>query len=131
MNTLCEHVKNHRCSIHGSHPETCRVFTCAWLGGDLPERYRPDECGIILWEARERAIQASLTRADVPLERVEYLLSKLPTNRRNVKVNGKVTSQPRPVLVIPVTLKLSSDPEAEKGVRYRQVRPGISIAEMD
>ncbi len=34
------------CSIYDDRPESCRVWSCLWIGG-MPARWRPDKCGLV------------------------------------------------------------------------------------
>lgn len=44
----CPHMVWHRgCSIYNIRPHSCRLWSCGWLIGDLPDKYRPDKIGII------------------------------------------------------------------------------------
>ncbi len=128
MNVPCGNLDPQGCSIYETRPQFCQTFSCAWLAGDLPERYRPDQCGIVFWDGGQLPVQASLTRADIPLERVEYLAGKLsPKTRRSI--NGKMLSyRERPVLVIPPTLYVATEPNAADEVKYKEVKPGLFLA---
>jgi hypothetical protein len=36
------------CSIYSERPRSCRLWSCGWLIGDLPDKYRPDRLGIVM-----------------------------------------------------------------------------------
>lgn len=36
------------CSIYDRRPFSCRQWSCSWLIGDLPDRFRPDRLGIVI-----------------------------------------------------------------------------------
>jgi hypothetical protein len=37
------------CSIHGSHPQSCRHFQCLWiLSPTMPDAVRPDRCKVVM-----------------------------------------------------------------------------------
>lgn len=46
---VCPHLdRRRRCTIYGSRPHDCQVFTCSWLAEDIPKRHlRPDQCGVV------------------------------------------------------------------------------------
>lgn len=37
------------CGIYARRPDACRVFSCAWLKGLLPNHLRPDKVGAVFW----------------------------------------------------------------------------------
>lgn len=43
----CIHCDN-GCSIYNNRPISCVNFECAWLSGCIPERFRPDKCGVMV-----------------------------------------------------------------------------------
>lgn len=44
----CPHCKiNEGCKIYRRRPASCKHFTCLWLFGHGPLRYRPDKVGIV------------------------------------------------------------------------------------
>lgn len=49
MGQWCAHFKaGVGCSIHGSHPQSCRNFQCLWiLSPTMPEAVRPDRCKVM------------------------------------------------------------------------------------
>ena len=44
----CKHSCDKGCAIYDERPETCRKFSCWWLAGDYPEKYRPDKVGVVV-----------------------------------------------------------------------------------
>src|SRR3954471_24076624 len=76
VNVAWVHLAGGGCGIYDSRPSPCRVFRCAWLQGLLPEKFRPDQSGVV-WAIIDRTrdaitLQAMLLSPDVPMERVEY-----------------------------------------------------------
>lgn len=47
---MCKHAGN-GCEIYEERPESCRVWTCAWLQSGANIELRPDKCGIV-WERK-------------------------------------------------------------------------------
>jgi hypothetical protein len=37
-----------QCGIYEDRPKTCSDFQCAWLTGELPERFAPKDCGFVV-----------------------------------------------------------------------------------
>jgi len=47
----CPHLTGTGCGIHQNRPvNPCQTFFCAWVkeGSPLPEKFRPDQCGVII-----------------------------------------------------------------------------------
>jgi uncharacterized protein len=45
----CKHCSPGKgCKIYDARPQECRTFDCGWLLSDLPERFRPDRCHVII-----------------------------------------------------------------------------------
>lgn len=40
------------CSVYDRRPTSCRLYTCMWLRGDLPQDLRPDRSGILVSTSR-------------------------------------------------------------------------------
>jgi hypothetical protein len=36
------------CGVYSDRPRSCRIWSCSWLIGDLPDEYRPDRLGVVL-----------------------------------------------------------------------------------
>lgn len=36
------------CSIYSSRPGSCRRWSCVWLTSDLPEKFKPSRCGVVV-----------------------------------------------------------------------------------
>jgi hypothetical protein len=49
----CQHAVGSGCGIYDQRPLICRDFVCVWLKSNLPEKYRPDKCGVIVRIAAE------------------------------------------------------------------------------
>lgn len=51
--TACEHLVPLRrkggCGNYENRPSACSAFKCAWLERALPDGYRPDQCGVLVW----------------------------------------------------------------------------------
>lgn len=48
--TKCEHACASGCAIYQERPESCRTYSCGWLGGSVDggRSMRPDRLGVIL-----------------------------------------------------------------------------------
>jgi hypothetical protein len=50
MFARCKHEKISKrgaCSIYKTRPESCKTFSCLWLGGHFDRKDRPDRTGIV------------------------------------------------------------------------------------
>lgn len=88
INVRCQHVCAQGCGIYNDRPDACREYRCAWLMGLLPEKFRPDQSGIV-WSfetgrtANSILIQAMMLVDAIPLEQIEYQLAKIQQNVRD------------------------------------------------
>jgi hypothetical protein len=49
----CRHLTKQGCAIYEQRPNTCRAWLCGWrLIAGLPENWRPDLCGILIYQMR-------------------------------------------------------------------------------
>jgi hypothetical protein len=49
--TPCRHLTRAGCAIYDTRPGTCRKWLCGWrLIASLPENWRPDLCGILVYQ---------------------------------------------------------------------------------
>jgi hypothetical protein len=83
INVKCQHVSERGCSIYEDRPAGCRTYQCAWHYGLLPDKFRPDRCGVV-WNFLETRtpdggllVQAMLVDPSVTIDQVEYQLAKL------------------------------------------------------
>jgi hypothetical protein len=120
INTTCRHVCERGCSIYESRPASCREYDCAWLQGYLPEKHRPDQCGIV-WTFERIAdypqgllVHAMLLNDQVPMERVEYLFNAL----RQAHGESLILQ------IIPPDVRVP----ASENVKSRTLRPGVFLA---
>jgi len=59
---------NHRCqfwdkgcNLYPDHPGQCKTFLCLWMQNDkLPERLKPDQCGVMFEIHREEKVVLAL-----------------------------------------------------------------------
>ena len=122
LNTPCPHVTARGCGIYDSRPGSCRAYDCAWLQGHLPEKYRPDRCGIVFTFERIDGFNGLLVHAmimndQVPLDRVEYLYNML----------RQTMPQPLMLQIIPHDLRAP----AHAKINGRPIRPGVYVAVED
>jgi hypothetical protein len=88
INVRCQHVCTAGCGIYNDRPEACQNYRCAWHLGLLPEKFRPDQSGIV-WSFESTAagqptiLQAFLLVDQVPLQQIEYQLAKIQQNVRD------------------------------------------------
>lgn len=61
----CVHERR-KCTIYETRPATCRGYSCGWLAGAAPERYRPDRSGVILDRAATGPLPFLLDQLDAP-----------------------------------------------------------------
>jgi Fe-S-cluster containining protein len=82
INVRCPHVCERGCSIYDHRPGPCAAFQCVWLHGILPDKFRPDQCGVV-WELENYRVngaavmQGYLLRNDITIEQIEFQLTKL------------------------------------------------------
>ncbi len=55
---LCQHCTGKGCGNYEDRPEPCRVFRCAWLAGNWREELRPDKCGVMISQFKEKVLRA-------------------------------------------------------------------------
>lgn len=51
VNTRCPNQTARGCSIYKNHPESCKVFTCAWRESLVPNSFKPNKVHAVIWEA--------------------------------------------------------------------------------
>lgn len=61
----CPHVIEHNggegCGIYGTHPPTCKGFSCGWLQGEVPIEFKPVDVGLVVF-MQEGSNYGSLTQ---------------------------------------------------------------------
>jgi hypothetical protein len=49
----CRHLTKGGCAIYAARPDVCRHWLCGWrLIAGLPENWRPDLCGILVYQMK-------------------------------------------------------------------------------
>jgi hypothetical protein len=77
----CRHLSAQGCSVHPNWPKVCQTWFCVWrLMPGLPEQWRPDLSGILLYQVRnevpgyhDTALMLSLAHGLKHLENEELL----------------------------------------------------------
>jgi hypothetical protein len=84
---LCQHVKQARCSIHPSRPQSCRDFHCLWRQvPTMPDTLRPDRIGVMF------TIEGNAMPSN-PFER-EYVIGRAINGKADFETAGaKATLQ--------------------------------------
>lgn len=60
INTPCQHCDK-GCTIYQGKPKTCTEFECAYIQGkQLPEKLRPDKCGIIFYKRTDHIFTGAI-----------------------------------------------------------------------
>lgn len=109
------------CLIYNDRPASCAAYSCLWLGGYLPDQFRPDRSGIV-WayfpiRPGVSLLQACLTTTEVPLEKIKYQMNKL----------YKEIGRRIPVQILPANVKLRPN------ARFHSVdlEPGIFLVDRE
>ena len=82
MYTPCSNCSASGCTIHGSHPDTCKGWQCLWAAGVLGDAQRPDRCGLIFDQAiidgvPVISVHEVIAGALEARERVAFLIAKI------------------------------------------------------
>lgn len=60
VNSLCKYWDN-GCTIYDDRPKPCRDYECGYLQGkNVPEKLRPDNCGIVFTKRSDRIFSGAL-----------------------------------------------------------------------
>jgi len=78
----CSNCSSSGCTIHGSHPETCKGWQCLWAAGLLGDAHRPDRSGLIFDQTIIDGVPVVSIHEVVPgaldaRDRVAFLIAKI------------------------------------------------------
>ena len=77
--SACPHLcQGHKgCAIYSDRPAKCQTFSCGWRDSpNMPSRFRPDRCGIMLVGRPPHNLQAWELAAEWEGSRLEQWLSR-------------------------------------------------------